>query len=67
MTSTQKLAVGIFLLLLFLCGGLLIAAEFLGPTVREALLPIAGDGFKVVIGALVGALSAILGVQKGAG
>lgn len=64
MTYPQKMALAIFGGLLLLCAGLVIAADFLGPSVRSSLLPAATEGFKIVLGAMVGALSAILGVSS---
>lgn len=57
----QKIVLAIFGALLILCAALIVAAEFLGPTVRSSLLPVASEGFKIVLGAMVGALSAIYG------
>jgi hypothetical protein len=64
MVAQQKIVLAIFATLLILCGVLIVSAEFLGPTVRGSLLPVASEGFKVVLGAMVGALSAILGAGR---
>lgn len=63
MSGLQKFALGVYLALLLLCVGLIVGAEFVGPTVRASLLPVAVEGFKLVLAALVGALSALLGVR----
>ena len=63
MSQQQRIALGIYVGLLVLCVGLMIGAEFLGPTVRASLLPVAVDGFKMVLAALVGAISALLGIK----
>lgn len=54
----------LYFLLLCLCAALVVGSEFLGATVRSNLLPIASDGFKLVLGALVGALSALMGLKN---
>ena len=64
MTGQQKVALSIFGGLLILCGALIISADFMGPIVRSSLLPVASEGFKIILGAMVGALSAILGVNS---
>lgn len=65
MSIPQKVALTIYLALLLLCGLLIVGSEFLGPTVRAATLPVAIEGFKIVLAALVGAISALLGVKNG--
>jgi hypothetical protein len=64
MSSVQKAALFVYFILLLICVALMIGAEFLGPTVRTSILPIATEGFKIVLAALVGAVSAILGTGK---
>ena len=64
LTSSQKFLLGLYLLLLLLCTALIIIADFLSPTVRASLLPISTDGFKTVLGAVLGALSVLLGVKS---
>jgi hypothetical protein len=64
MTSVQKSALGVYGVLLLICVGLIVGADFLGPTVRTSVLPIATDGFKTVLGALIGAISTLLGVGR---
>jgi len=64
LTSSQKFLIGLYVFLLLLCVALIIVADFLSPTVREALLPISADGFKTVLGALLGAISVLLGVKN---
>lgn len=67
MSSAQWTILAIFLGLILLCSGLLIASQFLGPVTREQILPVASDGFKTVLGALVGALSAMLTGRRQSG
>jgi hypothetical protein len=64
MTSIQKAALAIYGALLATCIGLIILADFLGPTVRASLLPLATEGFKLVLAALIGAVSTLLGGPK---
>ena len=61
MTAVQKSALIVYFVLLLLCVALIISAQFLDPVVRTSLLPIASDGFKIVLAALIGAVSAVLG------
>jgi hypothetical protein len=62
-SQPQKIALAVYLGLLTLCVVLMITSEFLGPTAREAILPISVESFKMVLAALVGAISALLGVK----
>jgi hypothetical protein len=62
-SQPQKIALAVYLGLLTLCVALMITSEFLGPTAREAILPISVESFKMVLAALVGAISALLGVK----
>lgn len=64
MTSTQKSFLALYVVLLLLCIGLMVGAEFMSPTIRAQVLPIGADGFKLVLGAILGALSAMLGINK---
>lgn len=66
MNKTQAIAIGIYFVLLLLCTVLLIISNSLSLTVRDAILPLASDGFKLVIGALIGAVSAVIGVRANA-
>lgn len=66
MNKTQAIAIGIYFVLLLLCTVLLIVSNSLSLTVRDAILPLASDGFKLVIGALIGAVSAVIGVRANA-
>jgi hypothetical protein len=61
MTSVQKAALAIYGVLLAACICLIILADFLGPTVRTSLLPVATEGFKLVLAALIGAVSTVFG------
>ncbi|MER8650947.1 hypothetical protein [Mesorhizobium sp. M0586] len=60
----RSAVIALYFALLCLCAALIIGSEFLGATVRANLLPIASDGFKLVLGALVGALSALMGIKE---
>lgn len=64
MSSQQKGFVFIYFLLLAICSGLLIGSDFLSISARDKILPIAADGFTLVLGAIVGALSAMLGATS---
>ncbi|MBV6658460.1 MAG: hypothetical protein KI785_11900 [Devosiaceae bacterium] len=59
----RRTVVALFFLLLLVCVGLIVLSQFSGPVLREQLLPVALDGFKMVLGAIVGALSALMGVK----
>jgi hypothetical protein len=62
-SQPQKIALAVYFMLLLSCVALMITTEFLGPTAREAILPVAVEGFKIVLAALAGAASALLGVK----
>jgi hypothetical protein len=64
MSTTQIVILAAYFVLLVLCVGMLVGAEFVGPTVRETMGPLASEGFKTVLGALVGSLSILLGGKK---
>lgn len=61
MSKQQIWFIAIYFLLLAICAALLIVSDFLSFEARDAVLPIATDGFKLVLGAIVGAVSAMLG------
>ena len=58
MTRTQILAISVYMILLLTCVTLLIVSNMLSITVRDTILPIASESFKLVLGALIGAISA---------
>jgi hypothetical protein len=64
-TTPQKVAICIYILLLLLCVGLLLFADRLGPTVQDTLIPTASEALKTVIGALIGAASMLMGRRGG--
>lgn len=64
MNIAQVAIISIYLFVLILCAALIVGADFLGPSVRNSLLPVASEGFKVVIGALIGTLSALVSMKK---
>lgn len=64
MTGRQKQVLVVYGLLLLSCGALLLIANVLDPAARSVLLPTASDGFKTVLAAFVGALSAMLGDRR---
>lgn len=61
MSTAQKAAVGLYGSLIVLCVGLLLISNSLSPTVRETILPVAGEGLKTLIAALIGFASALAG------
>jgi len=63
-TKQQKSFLVVYFILLGLCAALLIFSNYLDFAVRDVVLPIAADGFKLVLGAIVGALSAMLGITS---
>ena len=64
MSSFQKSILMVYFVLFFTCIALLVGSEFLGPKARETVLPIASDGFKLVLGALIGTLSTLFSSKK---
>ena len=64
MTKNQTRFLGAYGILLIICIVLMVSSEFLSPVIREAILPVASDGFKMVLGALIGAISSMLGTKK---
>lgn len=64
MIKSQVVLLSLFFLLLVVCVGLILIGDSMSLATRDAILPIASDGFKLVLGALVGALSAIIGTNS---
>lgn len=64
MTRRQWAAIGLYVTLILLCAGLLLTADFVGPVVRESLLPVAAEGFRTSLAAFVGALSVLVGANR---
>jgi hypothetical protein len=64
LSSSQRILVGLYVGLLILCAALIVVADSLSPSVRAALVPVSADGFKTVLGALLGAMSVILGGRQ---
>lgn len=64
MNQQQRLCLGIYLALLLMCTTLFFLSSSLPLDARDQLVKLAGDGFKLLLGAIVGALSAILGVAS---
>jgi hypothetical protein len=64
MTKAQRMFLYFYGSLLIICILLMLVAEAFGPVTGQTVLPVAADGFKTVLGALLGALSAMLGAQK---
>ena len=62
MTSTQKICLTLYFVLLFLCVTMFVASNFFSFEARTAAISLASDGFKLVLGAIVGTLSAMIGV-----
>jgi hypothetical protein len=63
-TPSQKFFIVVYIGLLIMCTALIVLSDFLSPTVRATLLPVSSDGFKTVLGALVGAISVMLGAKR---
>lgn len=63
MTGRQLLVLSIYGALLLLCVALFVIADLVGPAVREAMRPVAVEGFRTVLTALVGALSVLLATK----
>lgn len=61
MQTSQKGFIALYIGLLLFCAALIVVSNFVDPTVQAALLPVCSDGFKTVLGALLGALSVMLG------
>jgi hypothetical protein len=61
MTIVQKIAIGIYIGTFVLCTVIMLAGAFMDPILRESVLPTVVDGFKMVLGALIGAASTLLG------
>ena len=49
MSGLQKWLLGLYVGLLIFCAGMVLISEVLAPVVRQALLPVAADGFKTVL------------------
>jgi hypothetical protein len=64
MNKRQRLAVMIYIALTLLCASMFVLAEFVGPSVRESLRPVAAEGFRTVLTAFIGALSVLMGSSK---
>jgi hypothetical protein len=64
MSRGQTLVLGAYGALLLVCVALLLGAEFVGPSMRQTISPLAVEGFKTVLGAIVGSLSMLMGLKK---
>lgn len=64
MTNRQLYFLVTYFILLIVCLGLLITADSLSFRSREIVMPIAADSFKLVLGAIIGALSTMLGASS---
>jgi hypothetical protein len=65
MSDLQKIAISIGIGLLVICIALIILSDAVfGPVARAAVLPVATEGFKTVLAALVGAVSVMLGLAR---
>jgi hypothetical protein len=64
MNKRQQIAVMVYVALTLLCVLLFVMAEFVGPSVRETIRPVAAEGFRTVLTAFVGALSVLMGNSK---
>ncbi len=63
MTNPQRICLSLYFFLLALCVGLFFLASYMTLEARDEVIPIARDGFKLVLGAIVGTLSAMIGVS----
>lgn len=63
MSKVHVAAITLYFLLLAMCIGLLLIGDTLSIATRDAVIPLASEGFKVVIGAIVGTISTLLGVK----
>jgi len=64
MNKRQQIAVTVYIALTLLCAAMFVMAEFVGPSVRESIRPVAAEGFRTVLTAFVGALSVLMGSSK---
>jgi hypothetical protein len=67
MTVQQKICLSLYFVLLGVCISLFFFASSMTLEARGEVIPLARDGFKLVIGAIVGTLSAIIGVSANKG
>jgi hypothetical protein len=63
-STLQATILGMYCALLLLCAALIFGADIAGPTVRLSVTPIAADGFKTILGALLGSMSMLMGAKK---
>lgn len=52
-----------YFFLMIICVLLLLVSDNFSLSVRDAILPMASEGFKLVLAALIGAISAVIGVN----
>ena len=64
MSSTQRLILLFYCVLMVFCTALIVLAAKLGPYVQESLTPIAVESLKVVLYTFIGALTALWGASK---
>jgi hypothetical protein len=68
MSGVQKTALLVYFLLLAICIVMIVLSDMVfGPIARGSVLPVATEGFKLVLAALIGAVSAILGTGRSGG
>lgn len=63
MLGRSTLLILLFLLLI-LFAAMIALSDFVGPVARNSLVSVAEEGFKVIVGALAGALAAIFGAKE---
>lgn len=63
MRKVTKQILIIYFAVVLLCAALIIGSDFLGPSIGGKLVDVAADGLKISLSALVGALSATLGIK----
>ena len=64
MPPSQRAVIALYFVLLLICVALMLGSDLLRPVVSTTVLPLAGDGFKTVLGALIGALSVMVGERR---
>jgi hypothetical protein len=65
MTKAQRSFLWFYVGLLLLCAVLMLGAEAFGPITGQTVLPVAADGFKTTLGALLGSISIMLTGREG--
>jgi hypothetical protein len=64
MNRFQIMVLGCWGLLLLVVVVLMVLAEFVGPSVRSAMLPVTANALEFVLGAIVGAITTLMANPK---